>query len=430
MFGTIIITRGVNMRERVIFHVDANSAFLSWSAVNLLQHGSDVDLRTIPAIVGGNQASRHGIVLAKSIPSKKFGIQTGEPVVDAKRKCPNLVVVPPEYFLYMMCSSAMIEIMKDYCDKIQVFSIDECFLEMTGMEKLLGNDYIKIATEIKERIKTELGFTVSIGISTNKLLAKQASEFKKPDAVSTCYPEEISEKLWPLPVRELYMCGTATESKLIKMGIMTIGDLAQTEPEFLYYKLKSWGDMLYSFAHGIEASDVKPDGAIPYIKGVGNSCTIHFDVDDRDTAYKVLLSLVETVGMRLRHGGFCCRLVQVSIKKADDLLSYSHQKKMHVPTDCTNEIYKAACKLFDEAWKKEPIRHLGVRVSDLCKNDFIQLSLLEENFEKQRLVDKAVDQIRIKHGSYSVFRAGFLHSRLSPLQGGVVEEFPIMTSIL
>lgn len=417
------------MKDRIIFHIDANSAYLSWSAVYALQHGASIDYRDIPSVVGGNQATRHGIVLAKSIPSKKYGIQTGEPIVDAKNKCPNLVIIPPDYYVYMKCSSAMIDILREYCDQIQVFSIDECFCDMTGMQRLLGDNYVKIATEIKDRIKTELGFTVSIGISTNKLLAKMGSELKKPDGVSTLYPEEIKGKLWPLPIRELYMCGAATEKKMHQLGIFTVGDLARTEPELLKYKLKSWGVMLYNFAHGIEESQVKLGGAVPYIKGIGNSCTIHFDVEEKETAHKVLLSLVETVGMRLRHGEFSCRLVQVSIK-TNELISYSHQRKFLVPTDCTNEIYKEACRLFDHAWKGEPIRHLGVRVSELCGNDFIQLSFLQENHEKQRKVDRAVDKIRLKYGPATVIRSTFLWSRLSALQGGIVEDFPVMSSIL
>lgn len=416
------------MNDRIILHIDANSAFLSWSAVYALQHGSPVDFREIPSIVGGNQASRYGIVLAKSIPSKRYGIQTGEPVVKARQKCPNLLVIPPDYWLYMRCSSAMIEILKDYSDRIQVFSIDEAFLDYSGMQGILG-DPVDTANKIKDRIYRELGFTVSIGVSSNKLLSKMGSELKKPNEVSTLYPWEIKDKMWPLPIRELYMCGQATEQKLQRMGIFTIGDLANTEIDYVRYKLKSWGDMLYAFAHGLEDTPVKPGGAIPYIKGVGNSCTIHFDVEDRETAHKVLLSLVETLGMRLRHGGFCCRLVQVTIK-TNELISYSHQHKFFVPTDCTNAIYGEACRLFDRMWRGEPIRHLGVRTSDLCGNDFIQLSLLEDNREKERKVDRAIDEIRMKYGSTSVFRAGFLHSRLSPLQGGVVEEFPVMTSML
>lgn len=416
------------MGERIIFHIDANSAFLSWSAVNALQHGATVDYREIPSIVGGNQATRHGIVLAKSIPAKKYGIQTGEPVIQAKQKCPGLLVLPPEYFVYMKCSSAMIDIIRDYSDTIQVFSIDEVFVDYTCMEKLLG-DPVETAHQLKDRIKKELGFTVSVGISSNKLLAKMASDLKKPDAVTTLFKDEIPTKMWGLDVRDLYMVGQATEAKLKRMGIYTIGDLANTEIEFLKYKFKSWGEVLWCFANGIEDSPVKPDGAIPYIKGIGNSCTIHFDVEDRETAHKVLLSLVETVGMRLRNGKFCCRLVQVSIK-TNELRSYSHQHKFFVPTDCTNAIYKEACRLFDAMWKGEPIRHLGVRVSELCGNDFVQLSLLENSFEKQRLIDLAVDDIRLKYGSHSVFRAGFFHSRLAPMQGGIVEDFPIMTSIL
>ncbi|HOA56000.1 MAG TPA: DNA polymerase IV [Clostridiales bacterium] len=390
------------MGERIIFHIDANSAFLSWSAVNALQHGATVDYREIPSIVGGNQATRHGIVLAKSIPAKKYGIQTGEPVIQAKQKCPGLLVLPPEYFVYMKCSSAMIDIIRDYSDTIQVFSIDEAFVDYTCMEKLLG-DPVETAHQLKDRIKKELGFTVSVGISSNKLLAKMASDLKKPDAVTTLFKDEIPTKMWGLDVRDLYMVGQATEAKLKRMGIYTIGDLANTEIEFLKYKFKSWGEVLWCFANGIEDSPVKPDGAIPYIKGIGNSCTIHFDVEDRETAHKVLLSLVETVGMRLRNGKFCCRLVQVSIK-TNELRSYSHQHKFFVPTDCTNAIYKEACRLFDAMWKGEPIRHLGVRVSELCGNDFVQLSLLENSFEKQRLIDLAVDDIRLKYGSHSVFR--------------------------
>lgn len=418
------------MSKRIIFHIDANSAFLSWSAVYALQHGATVDFREVPSIVGGNQATRHGIVLAKSIPAKKFGIVTGEPVIQARQKCPGLISVPPDYWLYMQCSNAMIEILKEYSDRIQVFSIDECFLDYTGMERILG-DPVEAANEIRERIKRELGFTVNIGISSNKLLAKMGGDLKKPDQVITCFPEEMEKKLWPLPVEELYMCGRQTAPKLYAMGICTIGDLARFDREYLKYKLKSWGLMLWQYANGIEDSDVKPGGAIPHIKGIGNSCTIHFDVDDKNTAHKVLLSLTETVAMRLRNAQYCCSLVSVSIRTTE-LRAYSHQRKLFVPTDCTNDIYRAACRLFDEAWKGEPVRGLGVRVSDLCTNEFIQLSILEKNNERLRQMDQAIDQIRMKFGAGAVFRSTFLHSRLSPVTGGVVDEESnfIMSSIL
>ena len=418
------------MQNRIIMHIDVNSAFLSWSAVYRLQHGENIDLRNIPSIIGGNQATRHGIVLAKSESAKVlYNIKTGEAVWQSKQKCPELVVVSPDYWIYTQCSSALIEMLRNYSDRIQIFSIDECFLDYTGMEKVFG-DPLDAAFSIKESVKKTLGFTVNIGVSSNKLLAKMAGELKKPDMVHTLYPDEIKSKMWPLPVEELYMCGKQTAPKLHKLGIYTIGDLATYDLEFLKYKLKSWGMMLWNYANGIEDSAVDPRGSIPYIKGVGNSTTIHFDVDDPETAHKVLLSLCETVGMRLRHGGFCCRLVSVSIRTSE-LISYSHQKKIHVPTDCTNAIYKTACKLFDEAWKGELIRGLGIRVSDLCTNEFIQLSFLEENWERIRKLDEVIDQVRKKYGSRSVFRSTFLHSRLSPITGGVIEESNfIMSSIL
>ena len=420
------------MKDRVIFHVDVNSAFLSWSAVHALQHGASVDFREIPSVVGGNQATRHGIVLAKSIPSKEYGIKTGEPIIQAKQKCPGLVVVPPDYYCYERCSRAMNEILREYTDKVQIFSIDESFLDMTDTLHLFGNDPVEVATKIKDRIKNELGFTVSIGISDrNKLLAKMASELKKPDAVSTIYHNEIQSKMWPLPIRDLYMVGRATEKKLISMGITTIGDLANMDIEFVKYKLKpAWGTMLWNFSNGIEESPVKPEGSIPYIKGIGNSTTIKFDITEKKDAYKVLLSLTEMVAMRLRSVKYCCSVVSIWIR-TNELSGYSHQKKLYVPTDETMKIYKSACRLFDEAWQGEPIRALGIRVSDLCSNDFVQLSLFENYSEKKRKLDRLVDGLRIEYGSHSIYRSCFLHSGFPPVTGGISEENNfVMTSIL
>jgi DNA polymerase-4 len=368
------------------------------------------------------------IPLAKSIPAKRFRIKTGETLWQARQKCPGLVVLQPNYYLYMQCSSALLEILKEYSDRIQPFSIDEFFLDFTGMERVLG-DPLTVANKIRERVKKDLGFTVNIGISSNKLLAKMAGELKKPDMVHTLFPEEISSKLWPLPVEDLFLVGRATAPKLHRLGIYTIGDLARSDIEILKYKLKSWGVTLWNFANGIEGSTVNLCGRISNVKGIGNSTTTPFDVGDRETAFKVLLSLVETVAMRLRHGGFCCRVVSLSIK-TKDFYSFSHQRKLAVPIDCTNAIFKEVKRLFDEMWKGEPIRHLGVRVSDLYINDFIQLSLFEENWSKQLKIDRAIDDIRLKYGPRSVIRSTFLWSGINPLQGGVVEDFPVMSSIL
>lgn len=278
-------------KERVIFHIDVNSAYLSFEAVYRLQHGASVDLREIPSAVAGSQETRHGIILAKSIPAKKYGVKTGEAIWEAKLKCPQLVLVPPNYPLYIKCHNAMVELLGEYTDRVQVFSIDKCFLDMTHMTDRLGGP-LKAAHMIKDRIKNELGFTVGIGISTNKLLAKMASDLKKPDAVCTLYPHEIPEKMWPLPIEDLYMVGRATAPKLRKMGIETIEDLANYDVQILQTKLKSFGQLLWNYANGIENSDVATGSGRNIIKGIGNSTTTPFDVEDRETTYQVLLSLL------------------------------------------------------------------------------------------------------------------------------------------
>ncbi|HHU79363.1 MAG: DNA polymerase Y family protein [Caldicoprobacterales bacterium] len=419
----------MNSNERLILHIDVNSAFLSFEAVYRLQHGETVDLRDIPSAVAGSQATRHGIILAKSIPAKKYGIKTGEPTWEARQKCPQLVTVPPNYALYMFCHNSLKELLKNFSDRIQVFSVDEFFLDVTGMP---GADQpLELAHIIRKRIKKKLGFTVSIGISSNKLLAKMGSELKKPDAVSTLFPPEIPGKMWPLPVEDLYMVGRATSLKLRKMGIGTIGSLANCDLELLKYKFKSWGKLLWDYANGIESSAVSSSSR-DTVKGIGNSTTVHFDVEDRRTAHQVLLSLVETVGMRMRFSGLCCRVIAISIRRAEDLTFYSHQLKIQTPIDSTTAIYEYCKRLFDEAWGGEPIRHLGVRVSDLSPAVHIQLSMFEKEWEKQKVIDRAVDQIRMKFGPGSVIRSNFLWSGLAPMEGGLSDDasYPVMTSIL
>ncbi len=414
-------------KQPVVFHIDVNSAYLSWEAAYRIQHGDTLDLRDIPSIVGGDPVTRHGIVLAKSIPAKKFKIQTGEAVGAALQKCPHLVIIKPRYHLYKECSQAMQDILKEYSPLIQQYSIDEYFLDYSDMENHFP-DPVTAAETIKRRISDELGFTVNIGISTNKLLAKMASELEKPDKVHTLFPEEIPEKMWVLPVEEMFMVGRATAPKLKSRGIMTIGDLAKADPALMRYWLKSYGVMIWNYAHGIESSTVRP-GRIP-IKGVGNSTTIAFDVDERKTAHQVLLSLTEMVAERLRQTGLLGEVVSVSFK-TNELFTYSHQKKMELPTDCTNRIYAEAVTLFDEAWRGEPMRHLGVRVSELCSDDFLQLSIYDKIFEKQKKMDSVIDQIRTKHGPQSIFRSCFLHADIKPISGGVIEEeYPMMSSIL
>ncbi|MEA4827077.1 MAG: DNA polymerase IV [Clostridium sp.] len=413
----------------LIFHIDVNSAYLSWEAAYRLQQGEKLDIRTIPSVIGGDESSRHGIVLAKSIYAKKYNIKTGESLYEARRKCPELAVFPPRYWLYMQCISAMHEILEEYTPIIQRFSVDESFLDFSNMENLYP-DYMKLAETIKERIKRELGFTVNIGISNNKLLAKVASDLKKPDKIHTLFPNEIEKKMWPLPVEDLFMVGRATVPKLHKLNINTIGDLANYDVDILKNILKSHGELIWNYANGIDNSKVRKSNYIE-MKGIGNSTTISFDVEDRETAHKVLLSLCETVGMRLRDSGNCCTVVSLFIR-GNDLISYSRQKKLSTATDSTRKIYEVACYLFDNVWKGKPIRHLGVHITDFCNNDFYQYNLLDSfNYDKDRKLNKVVDEIRLKYGNKAIIRSCFLNSGLNPMCGGVgEEEYPLMSSIL
>lgn len=412
-----------------IFHIDVNSAFLSWSAAYYLQQGHSLDLRNIPSVVGGNEKSRHGIVLAKSIPAKKYNIQTGEPLRSAFVKCPNLISVPPDYNLYVKSSKAMFNILQEYSNSIQRFSIDECFLDYTNMEEYFG-DSLKCAHNIKERIQTELGFTVNIGVSSNKLLAKMASDFLKPNKIHTLYPNEIKEKMWPLPVSDLFMVGRKTKNKLNKLGIYTIGELANANTKMLFSHFKSHGLLIQKYANGIDDSIVNKNNH-ELVKGMGNSTTLPFNAEDFDTAYNVILSLSENVCMRLRTAGLSSRLISISITTSS--FNYtSHQRKIDAPTNSTNQIYNICKQLFNELWQGEPIRKIGISVSDLICNDYIQMTLFDPYaVEKEYSIDCCVDTIREKYGKYAIHRACFLHSGLLPIIGGDgKDDYTIMSSIL
>ncbi len=414
----------------IIFHIDVNSAYLSWQAVYELENGSTRDLRNLPAIIGGDQAKRHGIVLAKSIPAKKYGVITGESLLEARLKCPDLLIIPPNYQLFARCSQAMYETLLEYSPKVQRYSVDECFLDYTESVSLYG-DPVEAAHDIRRRIKNELGFTVNIGISSNKLLAKMGSELKKPDRVHTLYPHEMKEKMWPLPVGELFMVGRATRKKLKRLNIHTIGELAKSDPDFLRLHFKSYGTLLWQYANGIDGSLVK-ESNFPAQKGVGNSTTIPFDVTDRKEALWVLLSLAEKVAIRMRRKKAYGQVVAISIKNFQ-LERISHQRRLAHPTQSTRTIYSIVEELFDEAWTGVPIRHLGVRVTDLTDQPFDQLSLFEPfNRERDAKLDETMDQIRKRFGEKILVRGCFPHSGIKPIQGGVAEndDYPIMTSLL
>lgn len=412
--------------ERIIFHIDVNSAFLSWEAVYRLKHrGGKLDLREIPSAVGGDIAQRHGIILAKSLPAKKYRIQTGETIFEAQRKCPGLVLVPPNYNLYERCSDAMIQIMREYSDTVEQYSIDEAFIDMTDSYRLFGTPK-EAAQQIKNRIREELGFTVNVGISNNKLLAKMASDFLKPDRVHTLYPEEIESKMWGLPVWDLFFVGKATTKKLFAMGIRTVGELAATDPALLKSRLKKQGEIIWGFANGADQSPVLQTA--PANKGYGNSTTISFDVRDEENAKKVLLALSETVAGRLRGDKVKAGMVAVGIKgceMAGEKFPYvSHQRVLLSATNITEEIYKTACLLFDQVWDGSPIRHLGVHtgriISAHCSR---QLCLFDEtDYEKLEAMDAAVDSIRGRFGIDAVMRAPFIKYPVDHMSGGISRE--------
>ena len=391
--------------ERTIFHVDVNSAFLSWEAVYRLKHlGGRLDLRTVSAAVGGDVTRRHGIILAKSIPARTYGIKTGETVCAALKKCPELLVVPPNYNLYQRASDALIRLLKEYTPLVEQYSIDEAYMDMTESRALFGPPK-EAAEKIRERILCELGFTVNIGVANNKLLAKMASDFKKPNRVHTLWKEEIPMKMWPLPVSELFFIGRATYRKLKGIGITTIGELARSDPDILRRHLGKQGEVIWGFANGIDLSAVEAEA--PPNKGYGNSTTVAFDVCDAETAKLVLLSLAETLGARLRKDGVKVGVVAVGIR--DYLFEYhSHQISLETSTSITRELYEAACRAFDEAWDKTPIRHLGIHTSRVSSEKSRQLGLFDRmDYEKLERMDKAVDEIRRRFGNDAVKRAAF-----------------------
>lgn len=399
---------------KIIFHIDVNSAFLSWSALENLKNGSEVDLREIPAIIGGDQTRRHGVVLAKSIPAKKYGIVTGEPVVNAVRKCPNLVLESPSHKLYDRYSKTMMQLLLNYTPDIEQVSVDECFLDFTPIAHLYPSA-LAGATQISKQIKEQLGFTVNIGIAPNKLLAKMASDFQKPDKIHTLFENEVSTKMWPLPVGELYGVGKASVARLTNLGIMTIGELANTNLDFLMSHFKSHGKYMHNAANGIDDSII--DNSHREVKGVGNSTTLSTDVTTLEQAKEVLLSLAESVTKRLRKKEQIAGSVTVEIKYST-FETTTHQTTLSNATNTTDIIYDCACTLFAESWNNNPVRLLGIRTAKLESADTpTQLSLFDLadndiNNEKKQKLDAALDSIRKKHGQGAITRGSLFKKTL------------------
>lgn len=389
--------------EREILHVDVNNAFLSWTAVEKLKNGETIDIRTIPAIIGGDEAQRKGIVLAKSNIAKQFGIQTGEPIFFARKKCPNIQIFQGDFNVYRKYSNALYNLLLEYTDKIERYSIDECFLDLTGYLPKTRK-LIDVAYEISKRVREELGFTVNIGVAPNKLLAKMASDFEKPNKVHILYKEEIETKMWQLPVAELFMVGRRSLPKLQKMGIKTIGDLAKSEEKLLIKNFGKYGKMIWEYSNGIDNEEVNYIKEKP--KNIGNSITLPYDYNDIEKIEEVLLALVEQVSYRLRNQEMFANVVNVQIK-TNEFKVFSHQRKLDFATDSTKIIGKEAKKLLTEIYNNTPIRLIGVSVSGLVEKEERQISLFEnvEN-EKQKKIDSVLDNIKEKYGYEAITRAG------------------------
>ena len=394
----------------IIFHIDVNSAYLSWTAVEQLKNGAAVDLREIPAIIGGDQKSRHGVVLAKSPAAKKYGIRTGEPVANAFRKCPNLVMYPPNHKMYREKSRLLMEYLRTFTKEIEQVSVDECYMDFTSIADR-WNSPVDGALEIKDGIKGRFGFTVNIGISTNKLLAKMASDFQKPDRIHTLFPEEIKAKMWPLPIGELYMAGRSSVETLKKLEINTIGDLAQADPELIVLHLKSHGKMLWEFANGRgrDVVQAEPEEA----KGIGNSTTLRADAETEEEVYSVFEGLAQSVGRRLKKAGKKAGMVSVEIKY-HDFRTVSHQMQIEKPSNDPKVLRETAYNLFLEVWSGEPVRLLGIRTSKLANESepeqlsIFDLEMPKEPDEKHKRLKKAVDELNARFGPGAVVKASLM----------------------
>ena len=392
------------MAERIIFHIDVNNAFLSWTAVQLLEEGYNIDIRTIPAIIAGDESKRHGIVLAKSPIAKKYGIVTAETIYQAKMKCPNLKIFSPNHEIYQRKSKQLMNYLKTFTPIMEQFSIDECFLDMTGTKYLYTN-HLELAYKIKDEIKEKFGFTVNVGIGNNKLCAKMASDFEKPDKVHTLLKSEIKEKLWPLPVNDLFMCGKKTSIELNKMNIYTIKDLAEYDFQKLEKEFKSQAKYLKQAAWGIDESKVEERK--DKRQSISTTRTLPHDEENKEKLKEVLFVQTEDVCRQLREQNLYASTIAI-IYKDKYFKSTTVQEQLENATDNTKEILKKINSLFEKSYNNMPVRLIGVRLANLTKFKNTQVSIFDteiDNDSKEESIQKTVDKINKKFGSSLIMPA-------------------------
>lgn len=392
------------MKERIIFHIDCNNAFLSWTAVHMLHSGSKIDIRNRYAVIGGKESERKGIVLAKSNLCKKCGVVTGETLYAARRKCPYLEVYQPEFKIYRKYSDIMYTYLCNYSKKIERYSIDECFIDFSDNLEI-KKDPVRWAYKIKNEIRDNFGFTVNVGVGNNKLLAKMASDFSKPDKVHTLFSNEIKDKMWGLPIEDLFMIGRASSKKLRELGINTINDLAHTDREYLTKYFKSMGKMMWEYANGIDESLVESDYGNP--KSISNSCVLPYNYSNIDDIYQEIKRLSEMTGKKLREKKMYSPNVMVWVK-FDDFTKISKQLTLDNLINSDKDIYEYAIKLFNKIWNTDSdrkVRSLCVGVSNLTDKYMVQLSMFENNNIKDNEEDKlkkTLNNIKEKYGDKSI----------------------------
>lgn len=392
------------MMNRIIIHVDVNNAFLSWTAVDMLHKGSKIDIRNRYAVIGGDEATRHGIVLAKSMPAKKCGVVTAETIFSARRKCPYLDVYPPQFKIYKKYSDRMYTYLCNYSNKIERYSIDECFIDYTESYKKFG-DPVKLAYKIKNDIRDNFGFTVNVGVGNNKLLAKMASDFSKPDKVHTLFIDEVKNKMWPLNVDDLFMIGKASSKKLHELDINTVGELANTDIDFLMRHFKSMGKMMWEYANGIDNSEVESERGNP--KSISTSVVLPYDYTNMDEIKKVLKELSMDTGRRLRNKKMYTPNVGIWVK-FHNFTKVSKQMTLDKLINSDNDIYDNACKLIEKLYNPDgdkKVRSLCVFVSNLTDKYKVQLSLLDNNLKEENVNDelkKTLEEIKKKYGDKSI----------------------------
>lgn len=392
------------MEKRIIFHIDVNNAFLSWSAVKLLNNGYKIDIRKIPSIIGGDESKRRGIVLAKSPIAKKYGIKTAETLYSARKKCPKLKVFSPDYEWYYKQSRLFHNYLKQYSPNILKYSVDEAFIDFTGT-KYMYNDYTKLAYKIKDDIKSKFGFTVNVGIANNMLCAKMASDFQKPDRVHTLFRDEVKTKMWPLPIEDLFMVGKSSSKILRAIGINTIGDLANCDIRILKKHFKNQAQFLLDSANGIDYSKVEK--SISKTESISTTETLIKDISDKEELKDILFRQTDDVSRQLRKKEKYCNVVAI-IYKNNNFESYTKQIKLDNATNDTNEIYKVVLHLLNISFRGEPIRLIGVRLADLSSDRVEQISLFDKEIKKDSTsadFQKVVDSLNSKFGSNSVIPA-------------------------